>query len=261
MAITETRDLRFHAFRAWRFTHRVGLHEAVMVAGAFLVYFLVRASVDGRASTAFANGRDVISFERTLGLYHELTMQGWILDHFALIKLMNWIYFWGHMPVVIGFAVWLFIWHRPTYTLMRNAFLLSGAIAVVIYATYPVAPPRLFPAEGFIDTMAVHDRVSYNAQEVGAFVNQYAAIPSLHFGWSLLLGGAVAVVTRHRMMRALGLAWPVAMFFSVVLTGNHFIVDAIAGAIVCAAGLGLALALNAALSRWVNREPGTSPSG
>ena len=76
---------------------------------------------------------------------------------------------------------------------------------------------------------------------------------------ALLLGGAVAVVTRHRLMRALGLAWPIAMFFSVVLTGNHFIVDAIAGAIVCAAGLGLALALNSALAR-MNRKPAPSPS-
>ena len=249
MAITQTRDLRIHAFRAWRATHRVGLHEAVMVAGAFLVYFLVRASVDGRAVTAFANGRDVIAFEKRLGLYHELAMQGWIIDHYALIKAMNWIYFWGHMPVVIAFAVWLFIWHRPTYTLMRNAFLASGAITVVIYATYPVAPPRLFPLEGFIDTMAVHDRVSYNAQEVGAFVNQYAAIPSLHFGWSLLLGGAVAVVTRHPVMRTLGILWPILMFFSVVLTGNHFIVDAVAGALVCAGGLGVAFALKQSLGR------------
>lgn len=251
MAQSGAPSLRRHALRAWRISHRVGLHEAVVVVCAFLIYFLVRGMVVDRASLAYGNARDVIDFERDLGLYHELTIQSWILGHYALVRAVNAIYFWGHMPLVIAFAVWLFVRHRHTYGLVRNAFLASGAIAVVIYALYPVAPPRLLPGEGFIDTIAVHDQLSYNAQETGAFVNPFAAVPSLHFGWSLLLGLAVAVEARHWLLRAAGIAWPVVMFFSVVMTGNHFIVDAVAGGIVSFAGLGVAWLL----SLWLRRDP------
>jgi hypothetical protein len=171
---------------------------------------------------------------------------------------MNWIYFWGHMPLVIAFAVWLYARRRRTYKLVRNAFLASGAIGVVLYWLFPVAPPRLIPFGGFVDTMAVFDRMGYNAQETQAFVNPFAAVPSLHFGWSMLIALAVACVGRRPWHWAVGVAWPVAMFFAVVLTGNHFILDTVAGAVVSFAGLGIAwlsaryrLALVAAVKRRV----------
>lgn len=235
--------------RAWRTSQRLGLQEAAIVVVAFLIYFYVRGMVVDRAGLALANGYDIIALERRLRIYEELRMQSWILDSYALIKVMNWIYFWGHMPVVIVFAIWLYAWHRPTYRLVRNAFLASGAIAVVIYAIYPVAPPRLIPFGGFVDTMAVFDRVGYNAQEVSAFVNPYAAVPSLHFGWALLLGSVVARIARNPLLKVAGAAWPVAMFFAIVTTGNHFIFDAVAGGIVSFAGLGIAFALDRGLRR------------
>jgi len=219
------------------------VHEAVVVVLAFLVYFSIRAAVVSRADEALDNAYEIIRIEQQLGLYHELSMQAWILDSRAAIRLSNWVYFWGHMPLVIAFAVWLYFQHRHTYRLVRNAFLASGAIAIVVYATYPLAPPRLLPTEGFVDTMALFDRVSYNAQETQAFVNPYAAMPSLHFGWSMLLGGAVAIVGRRPALAAFGIGWPIAMFLSIVVTGNHFILDAVAGAAVALAGLGIAFAL------------------
>ena len=95
---------------------------------------------------------------------------------------------------------------------------------------------------GFIDTMAVFDRFGYQAQETQAFVNPFAAVPSLHFGWSMLIGVVVAWVGRkHRLLLLLGIIWPIAMFFAVVVTGNHFILDAVAGAVVCVVGIGLAV--------------------
>ena len=232
-----------HAVRLWRFTDRIGLHELVVVVVAFLVYFLIRGAVVGREGEAIARGLDLIELERRMGIYWELQMQSWILDHYWLIKTMNWVYFWGHMPLVIVFAVWLYFWHRRFYRLVRNAFLASGAIAVVIYALFPVAPPRLIPFAGYVDTMAVFDRVGYQAQEVSMFVNPFAAVPSLHFGWSLLLGLMVGYVGRSALAWAIAVAWPIAMFFSIVMTGNHFILDAVAGAIVSFAGLCIALGL------------------
>ena len=237
--------LRAQTIRWWRITERVGLHEAVFVVAAFLVYFLIRGAVVDRAGEAIARGLDLIALERDLGIYWELEMQSWILDSYWLIRITNWIYFWGHMPLIIVAAIYLWGWHRPTYTLTRNAFLASGAIAVVIYWSLPVAPPRLIPFSGFIDTMAAFDRVGYQAQETQAFVNPFAAVPSLHFGWSMLLGGVVAWVGRRHLAVVLGagILWPVAMFYAVVATGNHFILDAVAGAIVSIAGFGVALAL------------------
>lgn len=239
---TESRGL---AVRAWHATGRYGVHEAVLVVAAFLVYFTIRAAVVSRASDALLNAYDVIALERALGIYWELEMQSWILDSHAAIRVMNWVYFWGHMPLIVVFAVWLYVWHRHTYVLMRNAFLASGAIAVVVYALYPLAPPRLVPFEGYVDTIAVFDQVSYQAQETEAFVNPFAAMPSLHFGWSMLMGGAVAWVGRGWWAVVAGVAWPVGMFLSIVMTGNHFIVDAVAGAAVALVGLWIAMRLEA----------------
>jgi hypothetical protein len=255
--------LKQRAARAWAFTGRIGIHEVFVVVVAFLIYFAIRGMVVGRAGEAMVRGVNVISLEKQIGLYHELTLQSWIIDHYWLIKLMNWIYFYGHMPLVIVFAIWLYIWHRPTYFLVRNAFLASGAIGVIIYWAFPVAPPRLIPFAGFTDTMAVFDRVGYNAQETKAFVNEYAAIPSLHFGWSMLLGLAIFWVAKNPALKVFGLIWPVAMFFAVVMTANHFILDTILGAIVSFAGLGIAWLIHRyggeawewALGQWRRRSP------
>ena len=231
-------------FKLWHLTQRFGVHEAIVVIVAFLIYFYIRGAVVDRAGEAFANAIDIINVEKNLGFYWELQMQSWILDSFWMIKAMNWIYFWGHMPLVGIAAIYLWIRHRTSYGLIRNAFLISGAIGVIIYATYPVSPPRLIPFAGFIDTMAVFDRVGYNAQETQAFVNPFAAVPSLHFGWSMLIGAVVAWVGRkHRLLLILGIVWPIAMFFAVVVTGNHFILDAVAGALVCIIGSILAIGL------------------
>ena len=228
----------------WEFTGRVGVHEIVVVVVSFLIYFVIRGAVVDRAGEAMVRAIHLIELEQRLHMYHELEMQSWILDHYWLIKLMNWVYFWGHMPLVIIVAVWLYVRHRKAYFITRNAFLASGAIGVVIYWLFPVAPPRLIPFAGFIDTMAAFDRVGYNAQEAKAFVNPYAAVPSLHFGWSLLLGVIVAWVSRKPLAYLFAVVWPVAMFLSVVMTGNHFILDTVAGGIVSFAGLGIALAIS-----------------
>ncbi|WP_322797150.1 phosphatase PAP2 family protein [Tepidiforma sp.] len=229
------------ARRAWRATERLGLHEVVVVVVAFLIYFTIRGLVVDRAGEAMVRAFNLIELEQQLHIYWELRMQSWVLDSYLLIRALNAIYFWGHMPLVALLGVWLFLFHRRAYYRTRNAFLASGAIGVVIYWLFPVAPPRLVPFSGFIDTMAAFDRFGYNAQETQAFVNPFAAVPSLHFGWSLLLGAVVAWVGRHPLAVAFGIAWPIAMFFSVIMTGNHFILDAVFGAMVSFAGLGVAL--------------------
>jgi hypothetical protein len=178
-------------------------------------------------------------------------MQDWILGSSLLIELFNGIYFWAHMPLIIGVALLLY-WRRPgVYRLIRNAFVVSAAIGLTLYFALPLAPPRFFPELGFVDTMALYAEANYQAQEVGLFVNPYAAMPSLHFGWALLI--AVGLWrARPAGRRGRGLARPavglvaglivVGQFFAVVLTGNHWILDAVSGAIVAGAGLAVARA-------------------
>jgi len=247
------------ARRVWRQRARVVLYEIVAVVSAFLIYFLIRGLVVGRAGEAMVRGFNVIELEQRMHIYWELDIQSWILDYFWMIKVVNAIYFWGHMPLIILTAGWLYARHRPAYHLARNAFLASGAIGVVIYWAFPVAPPRLIPFGGFIDTMAAFDRVGYNAQQTQAFVNEFAAIPSLHFGWSLLLGVIVAYEGKRPVFWLLGALWPIAMFFSIVMTGNHFILDAVAGAIVSFAGLGIAWLIKryqSAAEGWIRQKLG-----
>ena len=266
MAVQVAPRWRARVERAWTLADRAGVHEIVLVVSAFLVYFYIRGVVVGREGEAIARGLDIIRLERALGIYWELEMQSWVLDRYWAIKTVNWVYFYGHMPLVIMFAFWLYIWHRRAYKLSRNAFLASGAIGVVMYALWPVAPPRLIPDAGFLDTMAIYDRVGYNAQETKAFVNPYAALPSLHFGWSLLLSVVVFRVTQQRALRLFAVLWPAAMFFAIVMTGNHFIIDAVVGAIVSFAGFGIALALerwrgllSRTRERWWRPGPVSSP--
>ena len=232
--------------------------ELALAALGGLVYFLIRGGVVDRAEESLARARGVMDLERALGLFWEPAMQGWILHSRLLIDAMNALYFWLHMPLIIALAVWLFWRRRDVYRLTRNAFLGSAAIALVLYAVLPLAPPRFFPELGFVDTMALYSEANYQAQELGVFVNPYAALPSLHFGWALLLAMALCLARpRGRWTGAAvtvaALAIPTGQFFAIVLTGNHFIIDAVAGGAV--AGLGLAGAL-AWRRRQERRRPG-----
>jgi hypothetical protein len=143
--------------------------------------------------------------------------------------------------------LWLYFTHRHEYTIARDAMLLSGAIALVVYHLYPVMPPRLLPSGEFVGTIEKYSDLSYQAASTQAFVNPYAAVPSLHFGWAMILGGAMIATMRHPALRAVALALPWLQLAAIVFTANHFIVDAFAGLVVCLAGVALA----GGMQRWV----------
>ena len=125
--VSNVDSVRAQALRFWRFSRRTGIQEAVVVVIAFLVYFFIRGAVVDRAGEALANGLDLIALERATGMYWEIEWQSWIIDEYWAVRVMNWIYFWGHMPLVVALAIFLWVWHRSTYGLMRTAFLASGA--------------------------------------------------------------------------------------------------------------------------------------
>jgi hypothetical protein len=144
--------------------------------------------------------------------------------------------------------LWLYIRHRDNYAVFRNAFLISGLIALIGFTMVPLAPPRFMPEFGFTDTI-VHAQ-SYYALQNPKIVNQYAAMPSLHFGWDLLIAIAIGYNARARWVRILAVFLPFVMLGGIVLTANHYFLDAAAGALVSLMGLTIAVMLR----RTWNRE-------
>ena len=212
------------------------LFELLLILPAYFSYHLVRGAVSGRAEAAFSNADRIIDLERSLGIFWEVQLQGLILGHQPLIDFFNGVYIWGHIPVVGALAIWIFAFRRDAFARYRNAFLISGAIGLVVFVTVPVAPPRFIFEAGFVDTVTQHSE-AYRVLQPPAFVNQYAAMPSLHFGWNLLVGVALFETTRPWQMRAFGLIMPLFALAGIVLTGNHYILDAVAGGAVAMASL------------------------
>ncbi|MSQ41723.1 MAG: hypothetical protein EXR65_01610, partial [Dehalococcoidia bacterium] len=163
------------------------LGELALMALGFLLYFVVRGAVVDRAGVAMAHAREIVRLQGALGLWVEPQIQTWVLLFDPLVRAMNFVYFWFDFPLIVGIGLVLFWRRRSHYTLLRDALLISGAIALVLYWTFPVAPPRYLAEWGFIDTMERYSQFSYQAQSVRGFVNPFAAVPSLHVGWAALL--------------------------------------------------------------------------
>jgi membrane-associated phospholipid phosphatase len=144
--------------------------------------------------------------------------------------------------VIIVVMIWLAWQHRRQFLLLRDAMMVSGALGMVIFVTYPVAPPRLAQL-GMIDTVTENSQ-AYRVLQPPAFVNQYAAMPSLHFGWDLLVGLSIVAAATTLTLKIVGSAMPVLMGFAVVATANHYVLDLVAGLVLVIVGHAAALALD-----------------
>lgn len=200
-------------------------------------YFLTRGLIRGRRDDAFLHARQILSLEQALHLDPESALQGFALQHSWLLQTADWLYLLGHLPVLISVAVWLY-WKRPwAYPWIRNAFVVSALLGLTMYVVLPVAPPRFLP--GFVDTLKMSG-LDVDGSAVGPFYNPYAAMPSLHVGWALLAATAMVVFARPVWLKVAGGALPLLMTLAVLITGNHFLLDAVAGASVALVSLGLA---------------------
>jgi hypothetical protein len=257
------------------------LIEVLLVGLAFVLYFAVRSAVIGRSETAYFNALDIIDLQRRLGFFWEDNMNAWVSERLFWAQAANIVYFWLLFPLMIVFALWLYYFRRNKYTVMRDTFLASGAIGLIIFWAYPVAPPRELPGLaasfdsdapayvwGFVDTVKLYLRYAHDSQSTGAFVNPYAAMPCLHVGWNLLLGiGIIWAFWRERWIWVavpVGVALPVTQALSVPATANHFFLDIAAGVVVSLLGFPVAFGLQRwgypALGRLPNRLP-WSPLG
>jgi hypothetical protein len=211
------------------------LREAALVTGAILAYFTVRNVTAGAPAEAFANGDRIVEFEHSLGLDWEDGIQAAIVGKDGLVTFANWIYIWGHWPVILSTAVGLHIWRRDSYYLLRNTLFISGGIGFLFFAFLPAAPPRLLEM-GLVDTVSDQSH-AYRALQPPGLTNQYASFPSLHVGWNLAVGIVLFLSTTHLVVRVFAVLSPTAMTFAVVATANHFVIDVAGGAAVVLVGL------------------------
>jgi hypothetical protein len=211
------------------------LREAALVAFAILAYFSIRNATVGNAGEAFVNGERIVDFEQWLGVDWENGIQDSVVGSDFLVMLTNWVYIWGHWPVILGAATLLYVHRRERYYVLRNALFVSGAIGFLFFAFFPVAPPRLLEV-GLVDTVSDQSS-SYRALQPPGLTNQYAAFPSLHVGWNVLVGIVLFLTATHLAVRLFAVALPLAMAFAVVATANHFVVDIAAGVVVVLMGL------------------------
>ncbi len=213
--------------------------ESGIVGLAAYLYFFLRGLIHARESEAMANADWLVSLERSLGIFHEERLQALILDHHWAVTLVNWVYIYGHWPVVVGTLLWLFVRHREMFPVFRSAMLISGAMGFVFFFFLPMAPPRFLVDLGFVDTVTMYSS-SYRVLQPPSLTNQFAAMPSLHVGWNLLMGIAIVSMATHRGWKVFGALMPVAMYLATILTANHYFLDGVVGSALALVGLGLA---------------------
>jgi hypothetical protein len=197
------------------------------------LYLAVRGVTIASPDEAFANAHGVVHLERALGLFHEEALQA---AFGALDRALSVYYLLGFAPLLVGVLVWLAIQRRPLYRELRSLLLLSISLAVIVHVALPVAPPRLVPGLGIADTVGLdHDHGSI----AGIPFNPYAAMPSMHVGWSLLLSIVAWKASSSLLARGLLAVHPALMAVAVTATGNHYFLDSLAGVLVALVALGL----------------------
>jgi len=212
------------------------LIEFTLVLFVTLAYFLTRGLVRGRESDAVEHANKILRIESALHLDPEQPIQHFTLHHEWLLQFANNFYLYAHLPALIAVTVWLYWWRPWAYPWFRNAFLISALLGLSIYVLLPVAPPRFMP--GFVDTMALYG-FNVDGSAAGPLYNPYAAMPSLHVGWSLLTGIAMIAAAQSWWLKAAGIALPILMTFAVIMTGNHYLLDVVTGAAVILVSLTL----------------------
>jgi len=212
--------------------------ELLLICGLFLIYRVVRLAITGQDDLAYDNAWWVWDVERALRLPDEELLQDWALQWPDLLKAANWYYVAVHFPVTAAFLAWGW-WQRPPqeYRWARRLITTLTALALLVHVLMPLAPPRMLDQLGFLDTMAAFGPSAYG-DSTATIANQFAAMPSLHVGWALLIA-VVVMRTVASPWRWLVVLHPTITVVVVVATANHYWIDAIASALL----LGLALAV------------------
>jgi hypothetical protein len=232
--------------------------ELLLIFAIVLVVVLVAPMFAATKAppSALGHGEALVSIERTLGWFHEATVQRWALDVTPLVVAANWWYGLMHFAVTAAVFVWLFRRHPDDYPLWRNTLAVASVLALATQALWPATPPRLLDgADGapfFVDTLSHYSALwSFRAGGSGGIANQYAAMPSMHCVWALWCTCVVVPRVERRWIKVLAIIYPMVTVVAIVVTGNHYLIDAVAGF----AALGIGYAAARAFTRTGRRPP------
>lgn len=209
--------------------------QLAVVLGAFGVYQAARHAMEPNWAQAFENAQRVLSVERVLGLAWEQSLQRAFLALPDLVTALNLFYFVGHFLFTGIFFVWLYRRSRAGFRSFRDGFLVATAISVAVHWLFPTAPPRLADV-GLEDTLLLFSGIDIGSPTSAAYSNPVAAVPSLHAAYALGVGIGLIRYARSRWLRWAGVVYPPLVVLTIVVTGNHFLLDAVAGVAVLGAG-------------------------
>jgi len=239
-APAEGRTRKFRRPRLARGGHLRWWHEVLLVAVGYAIYTLIRNHVPSHDTAAVTNAHRVVRLEKTLGIFHEHGVNTWLYHHHAIGVVANYWYAVMHFLVTIIVAVWV-LWKHPRHARpLRIAWYSTNLFALIGFAFFPLVPPRLLPHGGFYDTVVLFGTWgSWGKHGIDAASNQYAAMPSMHIGWSTWCAIVIAVLAKRWWVKAIGIAYPIVTFFVIIGTANHYIMDAIGGLVSLALGFGV----------------------
>lgn len=225
-----------------------------------LAYTFVRGVVDSERGIAMVHGQQVIDFEQSTGTFFEPSMQAFFLPAQWVIDFANQVYLNAQFSIAIGFLLWLYLFRNESYYFVRNMFVVAMGIALVGYTTYPTAPPRMFPELGFVDTINDFSNVNHDSSLAKIFINPYAAVPSMHCAFAMMIGGTGVTLCRHWASKACWACWPLLVSWVTVVTANHYWVDAALGWLVALAAVLVAQRLAAVRPEaWAFRVRAEAP--
>ena len=220
------------------------LRQILLFVGAFLLYDLVRGLVaDGNLYKPFGDAMRIIDVERAIHIFVEPSINAWVQHTHWLMDIADWVYLNGHFFVTLGALAFIYFRRNDSFYFVRNVLLISMAIALFGYWLYPTAPPRLMPEWGFTDSISqflTHNGSWSTNTPAGAFVNAYAAVPSMHVCFSSIIGLTMARLVTHRPAKIAWCLYPALVTFVVVATANHFLVDVFLGALTAAISFAIA---------------------
>src|ERR671937_1282380 len=218
------------------------LRQLLLFGGAYYLYRIVRGVVDGEVTTAFSHARWIVNLERGLHMFFEPSVQTWTVGKGWLIHAADFTYVNAHFVITTAFLIWLYFFRNEAFYFVRNMFMIAMGLALVLYVVFPTAPPRFLPEWGFTDT--VSDFFGQGASHSASVLyNPYAAMPSMHVAFALMIGVSGVRLIKLRPVKLFWALYPLFITFVVIVTANHFWLDAAVGAVVAAVSAYAAAAL------------------
>ena len=197
--------------------------------GFYVAYQVARGAADRDVAVAFANGEWILRTQQELGALFEPTVQRFVDSSSLMITLTSYTYWLSQFAVVGLTLLWVYFRHHERFAGFRNWLIVANLVGLIGYVLVPTAPPRMFPEWGFVDTLAQYSSVNHDSGLIAWGANPYAAMPSLHSMDALIVGIVMFSVVKSPLAKALWLAWPAWVGFSVISTGNHYWLDIVAG--------------------------------